>query len=317
MSRWITPFFLLFLAAPALLAQEVTGSASVTAQYSDPETIQRITNRLAGRSRETWDTVIVAGKPPLTWGSVATFSLLLHECFDAQLTEAEAEVIAKGFAESYATSGADGRMALTSDWKQMLETIGGGASARAEMRTKLEARIRSAAEAKTTWALEVRQALDRRKRALRESQYPRPAWAAGPGFDASMSVADLDASIEMLYFMWVAAGRDPQLVTLPGVALIRSLFLQNFAQLPPDLQYALANAQKIYAGLRVLWYTGGAQQRAALSQSFSEQLDGLGLPDPNADARSGSRSEAASQAHSNFAAEMVVGLAGSSYKSAW
>jgi hypothetical protein len=132
-----------------------------------------------------------------------------------------------------------------------------------------------------------------------------------------MSVADLDASIEMLYFMWVAAGRNPQLVTLPGVALIRALFLQNFAQLPPELQYALANAQKIYAGLRVLWYTGDVQRRTALAHGFSEQLDGLGLPDPNAGARAGGRPAAASQAHSNFAAEMVVGLAGSSYKSAW
>ena len=317
MSRWITSVILFFLAAPAILAQEVTGSATVTAQYSDPETIQRITNRLAGRGRETWDTVIAPGKPPLTWGSVATFSLLLHECFDAQLTEAEAELIAKEFAESYATSDPDGRTALTSNWKQMLDAIGGGASARAEVRTKLEARIRSAADAKTGWGVEVREALDRRKKVLRESQYPRPAWASGPGFDASMSVADLDASIEMLYFMWVAAGRDPQLVTLPGVALIRAIFLQNFAQLPPDLQYGLANAQKIYAGLRVLWYTGDGQRRAALAQGFSEQLDGLGLPDPNAGARTGGRSGTASQAHGNFAAEMVVGLAGSSYKSAW
>jgi hypothetical protein len=316
MSRWIASVLLLFFVAPAIPAQEVTGSTSVTAQYSDPETIQRITNRLAGRGRETWDTVIADGQPPLTWGSVATFSLLLHECFDAQLTEAEAELMAKEFAESYETSDPAGQKALTSEWKQMLDTIGSGKSARAEVRAKLEGRIRAAADAKSGWGVEVREALDRRKRVLRESTYPRPAWAgAGTGFDASMSVADLDASIEMLYFMWVAAGRDPQLVTLQGVAVIRNIFLQNFAQLPPDLQYGLANAQKIYAGLRVLWYTGGVQQRAALARGFGEQLDGLGLPDPNAGARSSAA--ASNQAHGNFAAEMVVGLAGSSYKSAW
>src|SRR5204863_3776823 len=111
---------------------------------------------------------------------------------------------------------------------------------------------------------------------------PRPQWA-GPAFDGSMSVADLDAGIK------------------------------HFAELPADLQYGLANAQKIYAGLRVLWYTGDRDQRATLARAFNQQLTGLGLPDPNGGA--GERS--ASDAHGAFAAEMVQGLAGSSYKSAW
>ena len=86
------PFVILLspIAAAPILAQEVTGSPAVTAQYRDPETIERITTRLAGQGRESWETVIADGEPPLTWGTVATFSLLLHECFDAQLTEAEA-----------------------------------------------------------------------------------------------------------------------------------------------------------------------------------------------------------------------------------
>src|SRR5207244_11922020 len=137
---------------------------------------------------------------------------------------------------------------------------------------------------------------------------------AGPAFDAAMSVADLDAGIELLYFMWVAAGRDPELVTLENVALIRDHFLHHFAELPGDLQYALANAQKIYAGLRVLWYTGDGRQRATMARSFNQELNALGLPDPNGGANGQS---AASDAHGAFAAEMVVGLAGSSYKSAW
>jgi hypothetical protein len=313
MRRLMVPVVLLVLAAAPILAQEVTGSPAVTAQYRDPETIARITNRLAGRGRETWNTVIAVGEPPLTWGSVAMFSLLLHECFDAQLTEAEAELIAKNLAESYATSDLNGRKALATEWKEMLEALAGGTSARAQVRTKLEARVQAAADAKIGWGIAVREALDRRTRVLQKSLYPRPAWA-DPSFDASMSVADLDASIEMLYFMWVAAGRDPRLVTLEGVAVIRVIFLQRFAQLPPDLQYALANAQKIYAGLRALWYTGDARQRAVLARSFGQELDGLGLPDPNAAQR---QQSASSNAHGNFAAEMVVGLAGSSYKSAW
>ncbi len=317
MSRAIIFVALLSLSAPSISAQEVTGSPAVTAQYRDPETIARITNRLAGRGHETWNSVLVDGQPPLTWGSVATFSLLMHECFDAQLTEAEAELIAKRFAESYAASDDAGRKALTTDWQQMLEAAGKGASARSQVKTKLDERIRSAADARIGWGIVTREALDRRKRVLSTSTVARPAWA-GAGFDASMSVADLDASVEMLYFMWVASGRDPNLVTLEGVAAIREIFLHRFAELPPDLQYALANAQKIYAGLRVLWYTGDGQRRSALARSFGQQLDGLGLPDPNARLHPGNAgSGMSSEAHSAFAADMVVGLAGSSYKSAW
>jgi hypothetical protein len=77
MPRLIVFGILLSLAAAPIFAQEVTGSPAVTAQYRDPETIARITNRLAGRGRESWNTVIAAGEPALTWGAVATFSLLL------------------------------------------------------------------------------------------------------------------------------------------------------------------------------------------------------------------------------------------------
>lgn len=313
MPRLMVSLALLSLLAAPLAAQEVTGSAAVTAQYRDPETIERITLRLAGQGRESWETVIAEGdegQPPLTWGTVAAFSLLLHECFDAQLTEAEAELVAKRFAESYEASDAAGRKALVSDWKQMLEALAGGGTTRAQARSKLQAQID---EAKGGWGAAVREALARRKSIVAKSAAPRPEWAGGAGFDATISVADLDASMELLYFMWVAAGRAPQLVTLENVALIRAHFLNHFAELPPDMQYALANAQKIYAGLRVLWYTGGPQQRATMSRNFNQELNALGLPDPNG----GARAQSASDAHGAFAAEMVVGLAGSSYKSAW
>lgn len=306
---------LLTLLAPAVQAQQVTGSDAVTAQYRDPETIERITNRLAGRARESWDTVLADGDSPLTWGNVASLSLLLHECYDAQLTEAEAELVAKRLVESHVRSDAKGQKALTSDWTQMLASLAGGAQARSQVKTKLDTRIQSAITARTGWALAVKEALDRRNHVLATSMQARPAWAGATGFDARMSVADLDASLEMLYFMWVAAGRDPELVTLEGVAAIRTIFLENFAQLPAGLQYALANAQKIYAGLRVLWYTGDRNQRTQLARSFSQQLDELGLPDPNGGTTASSSS--GSDAHAAFAADMVVGLAGSSYKSAW
>jgi hypothetical protein len=316
--RHLAVFCLVFLVfLPPLFGQEVTGSPAVTAQYRDPETIVRITERLAGRGRESWNTVIADGEPPLTWGSVAAFSLLLHECFDAQLTEAEAELVAKRFADSYESSDVNGQKVLADGWTSMLQTVSGSAAARAQVRAKLDAQIKAAADVKSGWGIAVREALERRGRVLQRSASARPAWA-GAGFDAAMSVADLDASIELLYFMWVAAGRDPELVTLEGVAMIRDHFLQHFTELPADLQYALANGQKIYAGLRVLWYTGDARQRQTMARNFSQELNDLGLPDPNAGSRQQTaQSGSGSDAHAAFAADMVVGLAGSSYKSAW
>lgn len=314
--RRLIAFLLLVLAVTPGFAQEVTGSAAVTAQYQDPATIERITLRLMGQGRESWETVIADGEPPLTWGTVATFSILLHETFDAQLTEAEAELLAKRLAESYRRSDESGRAALTTEWQQMLGTLNAGN--RQALRTKLDTRLRTAAAAGAKWASVTREALDRRSKVLHASEEERPEWAAEPGFDATMSVADLDAGMELLYFMWVASGRDPELVTLDAVAAIRDHFRQNFAELPAGLQYALANAQKIYAGLRVVWYTGDRGKRAQMARNFGQELDGLGLTDPNAGARQESAwSDVAGKSRGDFAAEMVVGLAGSSYKSAW
>lgn len=310
MRRLLISVIWLFLAVSAP-AQEVTGSPAVTAQYEDPETIERITLRLAGRARESWDTVLAGGDPPLTWGTMATLSLLLHECFDAQMTEAEAELVAKRMVDAYERADAAGRRTLTGEWQQMLDAIGEGG--RAAVRTRLEARLKSA----TGWASAVREALDRRKRTLHQASAPRPGWAAAREFDSTMSVADLDASMELLYFMWVAAGRDPELVALEDVAAIRTYFIQNFAMLPGDMQYALANGQKIYAGLRVLWYTGDQRRRAAMARDFNAELTALGLPDPNGGGGESAWSDVAGKSRSDFAAEMVVGLAGSSYKSAW
>jgi hypothetical protein len=51
-----------------------------------------------------------------------------------------------------------------------------------------------------------------------------------------------------------------------------------------------------------------------MARNFNQELNALGLTDPNGGGQSASGNN---DAHGNFAAEMVVGLAGSSYKSAW
>jgi hypothetical protein len=125
----------------------------------------------------------------------------------------------------------------------------------------------------------------------------------------------------MLYFMWVASGRDASLVTAATVAQVQVDLVQGYATFPPDLQYVLANAQQIYAGLRTQWANASAMQRIQMALSFGQQLDAMGFTVPRPRSSGGNSggawSDWESKSHANFAGEMVVGLAGSSYKSAW
>jgi hypothetical protein len=97
-----------------------------------------------------------------------------------------------------------------------------------------------------------------------------------------MSNADLDAAVELLYFMWVNAGRDPNAVTPEVVQQVRTLLLQGFPRFPPQLQSLLANAEQVYSRVRGAWMEADANQQAQLSKEFGAALDELGFKDPAA-----------------------------------
>lgn len=46
--------------------------------------------------------------------------------------------------------------------------------------------------------------------------------ASKDGYDQEISEGDIDATMEMLYFMWVAAGRDASDVTMDDIIKIRT-----------------------------------------------------------------------------------------------
>lgn len=98
-----------------------------------------------------------------------------------------------------------------------------------------------------------------------------------PDLDAAVSEADLDAALEMLLFMWVATGRDPQAVTTEGMAAVRGRMVQQFAQFSPQFQYTLANAQPIYANLRGAWLKADVKSRARTLPTFTANLNALGF----------------------------------------
>jgi hypothetical protein len=288
-------------------------------------------SRLAGKfkgnlARESRSTVLAAGNPPLTYGSVAAFAELVGECFNIQLTEGEFDATRQRFIEYYQKGDPEGKAVLAEGWGKLLQTIRSAqgeerAAMVEEVRAVMADRFSTGAQAGIGWAVTMNEAISKRAQSVGKTEADRPAFAKDKRFDSDFSQADLEASLEMLYFMWVASGRDASLVTADTVAQVQVDLVRGYPTYPPDLQYVLANAQQIYAGLRAQWENAGAGQRIKMAITFGLQLDALGftVPRPRSNGGNGGSawSNVNSQSHANFAGEMVVGLAGSSYKSAW
>jgi len=279
-----------------------------------------------GVRRESRDEVLCAGSPPLTYGSVAAFAELVGECFDVQLTEAEFEATRQRFMEYYRKQNPEGKAMLAQGWGKLLQEIRAAqgpdrAGMVDEVRKVMADRFHTGAQAGIGWAVTMEEAIAKRSQSVARASAQKPAFANDKRFDNDFSQADLEASLEMLYFMWVASGRDASLVTADTVAQVQATLVQGYATFPPDLQYVLANAQQIYAGLRSQWESAGARQRIQMAQVFGQQLDALGFTVPRPRQSGGNSGGAWSdwegKSHAQFAGEMVVGLAGSSYKSAW
>lgn len=126
----------------------------------------------------------------------------------------------------------------------------------------------------------------------------RPAAAAPAAAKAALELkpgdelgaADLDASIEMLAFMWVAAGRDAGYITPEAVYALRTGIARNFKQLPADLRRLFANATTIYGQMRTAWSQAVPEEQLALARGFGEALDAMGLTLPSAGGNGGGRS---------------------------
>lgn len=228
--------------------------------------------------REPMSKVISAGDPPLTYGSVANFVTVIELLFDIQFTEAEFQATRERFIEYYAKADPKGREILALQGASLLKSATEGSPAevaqnRAEGKAVFEDAFRRGAEQGMAYAQVMWEAIQRRAGKVATSAKP----AAKQGWDTDVSEADLDATLEMLYFMWVASGRSAADVTPEDVMKIRQEIITGFGELSPDVQLVIANAQKVYAGLRQQWQSATPAQRLALSQQFGAALDALGL----------------------------------------
>ena len=250
--------------------------------------LARVAERIkAGFKPETADQVLVAGDPPLTEGSVQSFVQLLGVIFGAHLTESEIALTREQFVAFYQKSDDAGRATIAQTAGNILAGLQQGtpeqqAAAAQEVRGVFEDRLSAGAQAGIAWAKVLWEAVQRREEAVATTNADRPEFAQDAKLDNTLSEADVDASLEMLYFMWVASGRDPQAATPEVLAQVRQYLVANFVQFPPDLQYLLANAEKVYGDMRNAWAQAGPAEQQAYAIQFAQALDAFGLTAPGA-----------------------------------
>lgn len=269
---------------------------------------------IAARIREGFregdaDATLVAGAPALTEGSVRNFARLLTAVFDVHLTEAEYALTKERFIHFYTESDPQGRATIAQTAGGILEQLrtlpeAERAGQIAEVRAVFEDRLSAGAQAGIEWAEVLWTAVERRRGSVAEVA-EQPEGAEG---DFEVSEADLDAATEMLYFMWVASGRDPSAATPEVVAQVRQYLAASFPQLPTELQLLLANSEKVYGQMRNAWANADDQERAVYAAQFGQALDqfGLGLGGGNGGGGGGSAwDDVAGQDPSEISAGLV------------
>jgi hypothetical protein len=236
--------------------------------------------------RPAADTVVVHGEPPLTRGSLNAFANLLSYVFDIQLTESEFELMQRHFVTYYQKQqDAEGRKVIALGGESILNGLQQGTPAereknKAEVKAVMADRFGNGAKIGMEWAVAMNDAIQRRGVQLKATTAARPAGTTAAEAKSTFTQADLEATLEMLYFMWVASGRDASLVTADSAATVRNAIVTGFDRFPAQLQYTFCNAEKIYAHVRGAWQNANAQQRAAMAAQFGRELDWLGLTVP-------------------------------------
>ncbi len=93
----------------------------------------------------------------------------------------------------------------------------------------------------------------------------------------TLSEPDLDASIDLLAFMWIQLGNDPSSVRPQERLLVRVAISQNFPQLPPEIQMLFAHGRINYVTQKAEWEEADAAARSRLQDQYRTVLTLLGL----------------------------------------
>jgi hypothetical protein len=241
--------------------------------------IRTVEQRVDGNfQRESASKVIVAGQPPLTYGSVANFVTVIEILFDIQMTEAEFEATRARFIEYYDAADAEGKQVLALQGAELLKTLTTGTEAKREQsrnegRAVFEQAFSRGAEMGIGYAQVMWDAITRRRASVQRvaAQPTKEEW------DQDISEGDIDALMEMLWFMWNAAGRPTEGVTMDDINQVRMGILQELPTMDAQAQLLIANAPKLYAGLRQQWMGASAEQRMMLAAQFDQALNEWGI----------------------------------------
>jgi len=256
----------------------ITAIAFAQAQQMNAE---NDSTNMIGDLRELERMILIPGNPPYSYGSIISFARLMESAFGISMTETELQVIASHFIVNYNSAGMEAKKKLATEWQQLESQLRGApANQTAQLKARIKQRISDEAIAGHEWAGVVQEIMQKRERILKKASGKPVKNPDGSQLDNQLSEADLDAAVEMLYFMWIAAGRSAEVVTLQDLMSIREATLREFNQYSPDFQYVLTNAEDVYSGLRSQWYSAGWDQKAVLMQQFSANLDDLGFYDP-------------------------------------
>lgn len=232
----------------------------------------------ANMKREPMDKVISAGSPPLTYGSVANFVNVIELLFDIQLTESEFDATRERFIEYYAKADGEGKRILAEQGASLLKTLTTGTPAereqsREEGKAVFTNAFKNGAQMGIGYAQVMWSAIERRQAKLASAtQAPKKQ-----DWDQEITEGDIDATMEMLYFMWVGAGRDASDVTMDDILKIRAQIVEGLPSMDAQLQLLIANAPKVYAAIRQQWQAAAPAQRLAMAQQFGAALDEWGI----------------------------------------
>lgn len=232
----------------------------------------------ANMKREPMDKVISAGSPPLTYGSVANFVNVIEILFDIQLTESEFDATRERFIEYYAKADGEGKRILAEQGASLLQTLTTGTPAereqsREEGKAVFANAFKNGAQMGIGYAQVMWSAIERRQAKLASA----PQAPKKQDWDQEITEGDIDATMEMLYFMWVGAGRDASDVTMDDILKIRAQIVEGLPSMDPQLQLLIANAPKVYAAIRQQWQAAAPAQRLAMAQQFGAALDEWGI----------------------------------------
>jgi len=274
-------------AGDKLLATLTVEGAALAAGGGKPGGAGGVFSRVADRMKvgykaESADKVLAEGNPPLTEGSVRDFATLLTAVFGVHLTESEFALTRERFIHFYQQTDDAGQATIAQTAGSILASLEQATPEErnqgiAEVRAVFEDRLSTGAKAGIEWAQVLWEAVQRRGEVVAKASAEAPKFARGQDEDNTLSEADLDATMELLYFMWVASGRDPNAATPEVVATLRQYLAQSFPALSPDLQYLMTNAEKVYGQMRNAWAQAGPDEQAVYAQQFGQALDAFGL----------------------------------------